>query len=35
MFGLRREDLVDGLEEPAGAATVLAMIANGVPALFI
>ena len=35
MFGLRREDLVDGLEEPAGAATVLAKIANGVPALFI
>jgi peroxiredoxin family protein len=34
MFGLRREDLVDGLDEPAGAATVLAMIANGVPALF-
>lgn len=35
MFGLRREDLVDGLEEPAGAATVLAKIADGVPALFI
>jgi len=35
MFGLHREDLVDGLEEPAGAATVLAKIANGVPALFI
>ena len=35
MFGLRREDLVDGLEEPAGAATVLQQIATGVPALFI
>ena len=35
LFGLRREDLVDGLEEPAGAATVLEMIANGATPLFI
>ena len=35
MFGLKREDLVDGIEEPVGAASVLAMIAEGTPALFI
>jgi peroxiredoxin family protein len=35
MFGLTRDDLIDGLDEPAGAATVLERIASGVPALFI
>jgi peroxiredoxin family protein len=35
MMGFKREDLIDGLEEPVGAATVLEMIANGTPALFI
>jgi peroxiredoxin family protein len=35
MMGFRREDLIDGLEEPVGAATVLEMIASGTPALFI
>lgn len=35
MFGLKREDLIDGLDEPAGAATVLEQVASGVPALFI
>jgi peroxiredoxin family protein len=35
MFGLHRDDLIDGLEEPAGAATVLEQVASGVPALFI
>jgi peroxiredoxin family protein len=35
MFGLKREDLVEGIEEPVGAASVLAMIADGTPALFI
>ena len=35
MFGLKREDLIDGIDEPAGAATVLEKIAHGVPALFI
>jgi peroxiredoxin family protein len=35
MFGLTRGDLIDGLDEPAGAATVMEKIANGVPSLFI
>jgi peroxiredoxin family protein len=35
MFGLTRDDLIDGLDEPAGAATVMEKIANGVPSLFI
>ena len=35
MFGLKREDLIDGVGEPVGAATVLAMIADGTPALFL
>ncbi len=35
MFGLTRDDLIDGVEEPAGAATVLGMVADRVPAIFI
>jgi peroxiredoxin family protein len=35
MMGLKREDLIDGLEEPAGAATVLQMISDGATPLFI
>jgi peroxiredoxin family protein len=35
MMGFKREDLIDGLEEPVGAASVLEMIASGTPALFI
>jgi peroxiredoxin family protein len=35
MLGFTREDLIDGLEEPVGAATVLELIASGTPALFI
>jgi peroxiredoxin family protein len=35
LMGIRREDLIDGLEEPAGAATVLQMIADGATPLFI
>ena len=35
MMGFKREDLIDGLEEPVGAASVLQMIASGTPALFI
>jgi peroxiredoxin family protein len=35
MFGLKREDLIEGVGEPVGAATVLAMIADGTPALFL
>jgi peroxiredoxin family protein len=35
LMGLKREDLIDGLEEPVGAATVLEMIADGATPLFI
>jgi peroxiredoxin family protein len=35
LMGLKREDLIDGLEEPAGAATVLQMIGDGATPLFI
>jgi peroxiredoxin family protein len=35
MLGFKREDLIEGLGEPVGAATVLGMIAEGTPALFI
>jgi peroxiredoxin family protein len=35
LFGIKREDLIDGLEEPVGVATVVEMMTRGVPALFI
>jgi peroxiredoxin family protein len=35
MFGLTREDMVDGLGEPVGAATVIELLANGAAPLFI
>ena len=35
MFGLTREDMIDGLGEPVGAATVVALLANGAAPLFI
>jgi peroxiredoxin family protein len=35
MMGLKREDLIEGLEEPAGAATVLQMISRGAAPIFI
>lgn len=35
LLGFTREDLIDGLEEPVGAATVLQLIASGTPAIFI
>jgi peroxiredoxin family protein len=35
MFGLRREDMVDGLGEPVGAATVIELLAHGAAPLFI
>jgi peroxiredoxin family protein len=35
LLGLTREDLIDGIEEPVGAATVLQMVARGTPAIFI
>jgi len=35
MFGLKRSDMVDGLGEPVGAATVIELIANGAAPIFI
>jgi len=35
LLGLRREDLLDGLEEPIGAATALAEMRNAAVSLFI
>ncbi|TAK00786.1 MAG: proton-conducting membrane transporter [Chloroflexota bacterium] len=35
MFGLKREDMIDGLSEPVGAATVIDLLNNGAASLFI
>jgi peroxiredoxin family protein len=35
MFGLKREDMIDGLGEPAGAATVIGLLSEGSASLFI
>lgn len=35
MFGLRREDMVEGLGEPVGAATVVELLSAGAAPLFI
>jgi peroxiredoxin family protein len=35
MFGLKREDLIDGLGEPVGAATVIGLMQEGSAPLFI
>jgi len=35
MFGLKREDMIDGLGEPVGAATVIELLNNGAASLFI
>jgi peroxiredoxin family protein len=35
MFGLRREDMIDGLGEPAGAATVIELMTHADASLFI
>jgi len=35
MFGLTRDDLIDGLDEPVGAATVIALMQEGSAPLFI
>ena len=35
MFGLKREDMIDGLGEPVGAATVIELLGNGAASLFI
>jgi peroxiredoxin family protein len=35
MFGLKREDLLDGMGEPVGAATYLGFVAEGAAPVFI
>jgi peroxiredoxin family protein len=35
MFGLKREDMIDGLGEPVGAATVIGLLQEGNAPLFI
>jgi peroxiredoxin family protein len=35
MFGLSRDDLIDGMAEPVGAATVLGLMSDGSAPLFI
>ena len=35
MFGLRREDMIDGIGEPAGAATVIELMTEAKASLFI
>jgi peroxiredoxin family protein len=35
MFGLKREDLMDGMGEPVGAATYLGFVSDGASPLFI
>jgi peroxiredoxin family protein len=35
MFGLKREDLIDEMGEPAGAATAIAMMTEADASLFI
>lgn len=35
MFGLRREDLIEGMAEPVGAATVIGLMTEGSSPLFI
>ncbi len=35
MFGLKQEDMIEGMGEPVGAATVMALLAEGSAPLFI
>jgi peroxiredoxin family protein len=35
MYGLKREDMIDGIGEPVGAATVIELLSNGAAPLFI
>jgi peroxiredoxin family protein len=35
MFGLTREDMIEGMGEPVGAATVIELLNNGAASLFI
>jgi peroxiredoxin family protein len=35
LFGLTRDDMIDGVGEPVGAATVVELLASGAAPLFI
>jgi peroxiredoxin family protein len=35
MFGLTKDDMIDGMGEPVGAATVIELLADGAAPLFI
>ena len=35
MFGLKREDMIEGMGEPVGAATVIGLMTEGSAPLFI
>jgi peroxiredoxin family protein len=35
MFGIKRDDLIDGMGEPAGAATAIAIMTEADASLFI
>ena len=35
MFGLKPEDMIEGMGEPVGAATVIALMTEGSAPLFI
>jgi peroxiredoxin family protein len=35
MFGLTRDDLIEGMGEPVGAATVIGLLQDGAAPLFI
>jgi peroxiredoxin family protein len=35
MFGLKQEDMIDGMGDPVGAATVIELLNNGAASLFI
>jgi peroxiredoxin family protein len=35
MFGLKRDDMIEGLGEPVGAATVIELLSSGAASLFI
>src|SRR5512146_2176482 len=35
LFGLKREDMIEGMGEPVGAATVIELLNNGAASLFI
>ena len=35
MFGLTKDDMIDGMGEPVGAATVIELLSNGAAPLFI